>query len=393
MIRRFRGCMLFGLLGFVPALGCAGGPAGSTSNSLLPPLTAPELSARKEKAELPPDQAAQACLATAKEMEKNGHDLQAIYQYEMARNYDSRLNAKVCRNLARLYDRIGDSQRALAEYKQCLLQNPKDPDLLNDIGYCHYQKGEWLEAEKWFRQALDVAPQHQRAAINLGMTLGQKGGKHYEEALEMFKRVNTPGEAHVNMGFIYQTHAKWDEAKKAYRTALELQPDLDLARRALAKLEDEPMPRKSASDTAVASDRPTPNKPEPERTTATRIYPPEDRAVIQARALQGPPDLKQAVREQQERDAKIAELQEFRKRQLETAQIAQPPPVDPPLLADPAEENQAATQEGSPRSPRSPRSQKPLKTLPMTKPIVVGVPEENAHRAPSEGAPVAVSFE
>jgi tetratricopeptide (TPR) repeat protein len=46
---------------------------------------------------------------------------------------------------------------------------------------------------------------------------------------------------------VYQTQGKREEAKQAYRKALELQPDLDLARRALAKLEA-PSPPESAAD-------------------------------------------------------------------------------------------------------------------------------------------------
>ncbi|MCS6978044.1 MAG: tetratricopeptide repeat protein, partial [Gemmatales bacterium] len=53
-------------------------------------------------------------------------------------------------------------------------------------------------------------------------------------------------EAQVNLAFIYQTQGKREEAKEAYRKALALQPELDLARRALAKLEAPP-----ASENAV----------------------------------------------------------------------------------------------------------------------------------------------
>jgi tetratricopeptide (TPR) repeat protein len=335
-------------------------------------------------------------------MDKNGHDLQAIYQYELARKNDPRLNSKVCRRLALLYDRIGDSQRALVEYKQCLAENPKDPDLLNDIGYCHYQRGEWLEAEKWFRQSLDMAPQHARATVNLGMTLGQQA--RYDEAFQTFKKVNTEAEAYVNMGFIYQTHGKRDEAKQAYRTALQVQPDLDLARRALAKLEAPPTPKATddavlTADAKVPMGRPeagVPSKPDafpaaPNfRTEATSLlHGSTDLGIRPTRAEQGPPDLSQAVKNLHEREADLARLEEFvRKRREEVRQG--PPDPEPPTYVDPVREKVA---DAAPMGMEAPKG---LKVLRATKPIVIGAPVSSSApspRPPSPGLPIAVTFD
>lgn len=402
-MRLYRGCLYAGVLGLLPALGCATGPHGVTSTSLLPPLNTTEIvGSSKDKGELPPGKAAEACLATAEMMDKNGHDLQAIYQYELARKNDPRLNSKVCRRLALLYDRIGDSQRALVEYKHCLAENPKDPDLLNDIGYCHYQRGEWLEAEKWFRQSLDVAPQHARATVNLGMTLGQQA--RYDEAFQTFKKVNTEAEAYVNMGFIYQTHGKRDEAKQAYRTALQVQPDLDLARRALAKLEAPPTP-KSTDDAVLTADaklpmgRPeagVPSKPDafpaaPNfRTEATSLlHGSTDLGIRPTRAEQGPPDLSQAVKNLHEREADLARLEEYvRKRREEVRQG--PPDPEPPTYVDPVREKVA---DAAPMGMEAPKG---LKVLRATKPIVIGAPVSSSApspRPPSPGLPIAVTFD
>ncbi|MCS6977850.1 MAG: tetratricopeptide repeat protein, partial [Gemmatales bacterium] len=229
--------------GWLVVLSLSGCATGTRGGGLLPPLTSDtpltgNTTAAKQESELPPAKAAEACLATAELMERHGHEVQAIYQYEMARHYNPKLDGKVRRRLAYLYDRIGDWQRAMAEYERCLAETPKDADLLNDVGYCQYQQGKWAEAERWFRAALEQRPDHARAAINLGMALGQQG--RYAEAVAAFERVNTPAEAQVNLAFIYQTQGKREEAKEAYRKALALQPELDLARRALAKLEAPP---------------------------------------------------------------------------------------------------------------------------------------------------------
>ena len=75
--------------------------------------------------ELPPKEAARACLVAAEELQNNGHTQQAILLYEKARNYDPSLKS-VSHHLAVLYDAQGDSARSLAEYNKALESDPKN---------------------------------------------------------------------------------------------------------------------------------------------------------------------------------------------------------------------------------------------------------------------------
>ena len=86
------------------------------------------------KAELPPKEAAKACLATADEMVRSGYTREAAALYERARQVDPS-QQQVCRYLAVLYDEIGADSQALAEYNHAVRLTPKDSDLLNDFGY------------------------------------------------------------------------------------------------------------------------------------------------------------------------------------------------------------------------------------------------------------------
>jgi Tfp pilus assembly protein PilF len=183
--------------------------------------------------ELPPKDAARACIACAEELEKHGSEAQAIAFYERARQYDPK--CRISRRLAVLYDRQGDFQKAQEEYHKALKQAPRDADLLNDMGYGYYSRGRWAEAEKYLRQALAVKPDHAHAAINLGLCVGEQG--RYAEALELFSKVGTPAQARCNLAFVLMTQHKWPEAKRLYQEALRLDPDIPLARAALAKLE------------------------------------------------------------------------------------------------------------------------------------------------------------
>lgn len=183
--------------------------------------------------ELPPKDAARACIACAEELERHASEPEAIAFYERARQHDPKCH--VTRRLAVLYDRQGDFQKAQEEYRKAVKESPRDVDLLNDMGYGYYTRGRWAESEKYLRQALLIKPDHAHAIINLGLCVGEQG--RYLEALELFNKTLTPAQAQCNLGFIFTTQHKWAEAKHAYREALQLDPDIPLARAALAKLE------------------------------------------------------------------------------------------------------------------------------------------------------------
>ena len=229
MGRRMSGTLLAAWLGLAPAIGCYSLDAGSlgagadASNTVVP-----------SKDELPPDNAAQACLATAQALEKNGHDREAILEYERARQFNPRLKDLSMR-LAPLYDRQGDSARAMAEYEKALALHPNDANLLNDVGYHYYEAGNLPEAEKWLRKAVSAAGSCQRAWINLGIVLGKEG--HYDESYEAFAKAVSPGQARANVGMILAKQGHIEEAKQALRQALALDGGIEQARAVLKVLE------------------------------------------------------------------------------------------------------------------------------------------------------------
>src|SRR5205823_1712687 len=73
----------------------------------------------KAPTELPPKEAAKACLATAEELQQQGCDREAALLFERARQLDPK-QTRICRNLAMLYDRQGDFAKALVEYEKAL---------------------------------------------------------------------------------------------------------------------------------------------------------------------------------------------------------------------------------------------------------------------------------
>jgi Flp pilus assembly protein TadD len=229
-----RTTILGGILGGSLSLllgGCVNMPAAQTS--LIP--NAPVGSGpSKAPPELPTSETVKVCLTTAETLERGGKDLEAIGLYERARQLDPTL-PHLDRHLGVLYDRVGMADNARAEFERALQKAPHDPDLLNDLGYSCYNQGQWDQAEKHLRLALAHDANHGRAWINLGMTLSQKG--QYEDSLEAFKKAVSPGQAYCNVAFVLTAQGRRDDARRAYREALHLEPGLQLARSALAKLD------------------------------------------------------------------------------------------------------------------------------------------------------------
>jgi len=188
----------------------------------------------KVQTELPPKEAANACLATAKDLFDQGYDREATLLFERARQLDPK-HANVCRFLAVLYDRQNDTGRAKTEYDQALKLAPKDADLLNDVGYFYYRRAQWKEAESKFREALAQNPKLERAKINLGMTLGHQG--RMQDAYELFAEAVGPAAAHSNVGILLAKQGHRAEAIDALHKSLAFDPDLGQAKACLACLE------------------------------------------------------------------------------------------------------------------------------------------------------------
>lgn len=184
--------------------------------------------------ELPPAQAALVCWNAGEEMRKTGYEKEAVAQYERVRELEPN-RQRVAWRLAVLYDKLGDNVKALAEYQRALQAEPRNADLLNDAGYYHYQREDWDNAEKRFRDALAVNPKHARATVNLGLTLGHLGllqgnQKYFEECNACFQRVLPPAHVHCNLGVLLAHHGRIEEARRAFAEALRLDATLVQAR-------------------------------------------------------------------------------------------------------------------------------------------------------------------
>ncbi|OWK44967.1 tetratricopeptide repeat protein [Fimbriiglobus ruber] len=222
--------------------GCLGKTAGLTDPSKSPPPE-PAKSDVRSSAKISAKEAGALDLNMAESLEAAGKDADAIAYYEKARRADPAVADRAGRRLAILYDKTDDQSRALAEFQELLRKHPKDTDLLSDVGYSYYNRGQWATAEEYLKRAVEADKTNKRAWGNLGMTLAMQG--RYDESVGAFAKSTTPAGVHANLAFVLTTQKKFEAAAREYREALNLDPTLKIAQAGLARLEaSSPVPPK-----------------------------------------------------------------------------------------------------------------------------------------------------
>jgi superkiller protein 3 len=121
--------------------------------------------------------------------------------------------------------RVGDS---LAVVNEALKQNPQNASIHALKGKLTFQAGKYPEAEASFRKALEIDAYMTDGHNYLGVTLAQLG--RYGEAEAEYKRAledaayPTPENVYLNLGILYATQKRDDEAVVALRRAVEINP-------------------------------------------------------------------------------------------------------------------------------------------------------------------------
>jgi tetratricopeptide (TPR) repeat protein len=185
--------------------------------------------------ELSRKDAAEACLATARELDRNGYDREAAAQYIRARELGV-TEPEIAWRLAVLSDRLGDSVQAKKEYDLACRHLPRNADLWNDRGCSDLNQQEYPAAEKAFRLALAIQPKHDRASMNLGLALAAQ--ERYEEAVDCFAAVVGPAAAQSNLGMILARQGRHEAAEAAFERSLAEDSSLRQPQAALAVLRD-----------------------------------------------------------------------------------------------------------------------------------------------------------
>ena len=117
----------------------------------------------------------------------------------------------------------------LASFQEAVRLDPTAPLYHNTLGvvYLHYLSKP-VEAQAEFQRAIDLDPSYAEALTNLGVTLAQQG--RWEEAIAAYRKAislpiyPSPEVAYANLGWAYLNLNKPREAEESYRAAVQLQP-------------------------------------------------------------------------------------------------------------------------------------------------------------------------
>ncbi len=152
--------------------------------------------------------------------------------------------------------RLGRRDEGVTELERARQMDPKNTNILNDLGYAHLQSGESAKAVTLFKKTLEIDSQNKRANNNLALALGYEGD--LKESFRTFQNTMPEAEALTNLGYVATQNGNTGLAVKAYSRALTLEPDKKSAAEALTQLalldQDIEQSRGIANDLNTAND-------------------------------------------------------------------------------------------------------------------------------------------
>ena len=130
--------------------------------------------------------------------------------------------------------RYEEAEQAL---KQAIRLCPKKPELaFNNMGHLYRERGDYVQAAKWYRKAIAADPHDATSYIFFGAILAKQGRLHESEETHRTATKCPKGcidEAFLNLGLVLRSQERFEEAAKCFREAIRLTPDYRDARQAL----------------------------------------------------------------------------------------------------------------------------------------------------------------
>ena len=144
-------------------------------------------------------------------------------------------------DLALDYQRAGDLERAIAEYRALLAQDDASVEVHDNLGLLYADRGQIDEAIKHFRRAIELDPSSIKAHNNLGVALMRAGelngaAAEFRIALENDSRNVEPL---VNLALVQKAAGRSAEAQALLQRAVRLAPSNAGAHYNLAVVADE----------------------------------------------------------------------------------------------------------------------------------------------------------
>ncbi len=119
-----------------------------------------------------------------------------------------------------LYDRLGDFDESIVQYRAALAVRRDDPQVLNNLGMAFFLKKDYPKAIDAFERALSFTPEAERARTynNLGRAYAKTGS--HARAFESFRRASNVPTAYNNLGLLYLEDGRFRQAATCFEKAI-----------------------------------------------------------------------------------------------------------------------------------------------------------------------------
>lgn len=170
--------------------------------------------------------------------------------YERAGNYNRAIEeykvvletkpdfVKALANLGIAYEKAGMTEKAMEINLKVLKLVPEDVFVNNDVGVCYAKQGRVDEAIRAYERTIEINPEYEKAYNNISIVYLKKGWT--DKAIEACRKalsINPEyAKAYNSLGNAYFAKKDYSEALSAYHKALEIDPQLWEARKNLELL-------------------------------------------------------------------------------------------------------------------------------------------------------------
>ena len=143
-------------------------------------------------------------------------------------------NADVLRAAARMEDRQKNLVVAEGLYQRAVSTNPQNAAALNDLGLCLAREGKLEPSLQVLEQAIHVQPDKSLYRNNAATVLVEM--RQDQRRLAHLAAVHNPADANFNLGQLLVDRGRPADAVTYFQAALQLNPSMQQAQDALAKL-------------------------------------------------------------------------------------------------------------------------------------------------------------
>jgi tetratricopeptide (TPR) repeat protein len=162
-----------------------------------------------------------AILGQAQSLRQQGKLKEAMAKVDQAKALGPN-DVRVLTEQAINYDLQGQESLAAPIYREVASRTPDQAAAFNNLGVNEMSQAHYAEAITNFSKAYMLDSKDPRIANNLAMAFALYGQQ--DQAHKLFSKTVGDAAAWNNLGYLYLTQGKFDEAEAALRKALELDP-------------------------------------------------------------------------------------------------------------------------------------------------------------------------